>query len=321
MLICRYIALVLLFLIFGCNGKFTKEELDTAVTNATKDMYTRRQVNTEVANATKNMYTQDQVEAKVANATKDMYTRRQVNTEVANATKDMYTRRQVNTEVANATKDMYTRRQVNTEVANATKNMVSEANYNSVRDRLNEAEVKVATSKAEQTIKLAKQINFFGFDEEAGSIPGEVASHLNAAKRELKQAEQKLKNRYQAEESEKHAAKAFKMRTEIVYYSLIRYHYRLGEKYKERGEREEKQDAYQEAYEIAKQLFENGTRINSQYPLFNDIAYRLAKMGLDFYEDQRITPAEEIYELIKKYRWREGRVQKLISDLREKVGD
>ena len=288
----KYIFLVLLFFLFGCGGKYTQEQLDTAVANATENMYTQNEVNTKVANATENMYTQNEV----------------------------------NTKVANATENMYTQSEVNTKVANATKGMISKANYNSVKDQLNAAQVKAATSKAEQTIELANQINFFGFDEEAGTVPEEVVPHLNEAKQELNNAENKLNRAksnprsrdQEAKESATHATEAFKLRTEIVYYSLIRYHYRLGEKYKDR---EEKQDAYQEAYKIAKQLFENSTRIDSRSSLFNDTAYYLAKMGLDFYEDRRLTTAEEIYELIEKYRWREGRVQKLISDLREKVGD
>ena len=202
---------------------------------------------------------------------------------------------------------------------------ISEEDYEKMKSQL---QAEAVTAKVEKTIELAKQINFFGFDEETGSIPDEVVSHLNEAKRELEEAEQKLKRAetnssygYLAEKSVEHADTAFKLRTEIVYYSLIRYHYRLGEKYKERGEREEKQDAYQEAYKIAKQLFENATRIDLQSSLFNDTAYYLAKMGLDFYGDRKLATAEKIYELIKKYRWREKRVLDEIKKLDGKVGD
>ena len=345
MLIYRCISLVLLFFLFGCGVKYTQEQLDAAVEEATRDMYTQEQLDAAVKEATRDMYTQEQLDAAVKEATRNMYTQEQLDKAVEEATRNMYTQEQLDKAVEEATRNMYTQEQLDKAVEEATRNMytqeqldkaveeatkemISKADYNLVKDQLIAAQVKAATSKAEQAIELTKQINFFGFDEEAGTVPKEVVPHLNEAKQELDQAEKKLdtsksnpRYHYLAKESAMHATKAFKLRTEIVYYSLIRYHYRLGGKYKQRGEREEKQESYQEAYKIAKQLFENATRIDSQSPLFNDTAYYLAEMALDFYGDRRLTTAEEVYKLIKKYRWREGRVQKLISDLRGKVGD
>ena len=123
-------------------------------------------------------------------------------------------------------------------------------------------------------IKLAKQIDFFGFDKTDATIPGVVSSNLNEAEQELKKAEQKLIN--QPEKSVEHANKAIEIRTKIAYYFLIRYHYRLALQYKERSKNTEKL----EAYGIAKQLFENANSIDPEFSLFADTRSIVPKLLL-----------------------------------------
>ena len=65
--------------------------INTAVTNATKDMATNSSVNTAVNNAVKDKVTNTQMNSAISNATKDMATNSSVNSAINNATKDMAT--------------------------------------------------------------------------------------------------------------------------------------------------------------------------------------------------------------------------------------
>ena len=173
-----------------------------------------------------------------------------------------------------------------------------------------------ASEAAKQMIKLAEQIDFFGFDKTDATIPEVVISNLSEAEHALKKAKEKLIN--QPEKSVEHANKAIEIRTKIAYYFLIRYHYRLALQYKERSKTTEKL----EAYGIAKQLFENANSIDPEFSLFANTSFYCAQIALDYHENRYYRPAREIYrELIKKYSSQKKPVQELIDELREKVGN
>ena len=323
MLICRYIFLVLLFFIFGCGPHphpYSLEQLRNAEQNAYNaglaGGYTQEQLDAEKKKsydegynaglaAGGGGYTQEQLDAEKKKSYDEGY-----NAGLA-AGGGGYTQEQLDAEKKKSYDEGYNR---------GIREGISTEDYEKLKSRLVKVQAEVRTSKVEKTIELAKQINFFGFDEETGTVPKEVVDHLNEAKRELEQAERKLRSRYQPEKSAEHAANAFRLRTEIVYYSLIRYHYRLGEKYKELGKKDEKQEAYQEAYKIAKQLFKNATEIDSRSRLFNQIAGYLAEIGLDFLSEfpYNLTSAEEIYKTITKYKWQDRSVQKFVNQFEGK---
>ena len=169
---------------------------------------------------------------------------------------------------------------------------------------------------AERMIKLAEQIDFFGFDKTNATIPKVVVSKLHEANQQLKEAEQKLSD--QPEKSMEHASKVIEIRTKIAYYFLIRYHYRLALQYKERSKTEEKL----EAYGIVKQLFENATSNDKSFSLFADISFYCAKIALDYHKEGYYSRAKAIYnELNKSYSSQKKPVQKLIDELKDKVGN
>ncbi len=325
MLICRTFFLLLLFIVFGCGGKYTQKQFDKGIDDAEKTARVgwisneehEKKVNAAKRTARVGWISNEEHEKKVDAAEKTArvgWISNEEHEKKVNAAK--------RTARVGWISNGEHEKKVDAAKRTARQGMVSKTEYDSVVDQLRNTQKEIATSKAKQTIELAKQINFFGFAVEEGSIPDEVVSYLDKAKRELKNAEQKLKYPYTAEESAEHAAKAFKIRTEIVYYSLIRYHYRLGEKYKnERGEKDKKQEAYQEAYKIAKQLFENTTEIDPKSPLFAETFYKLAKIAIDYYTDKKVTEAGEIYKLIKKYPSQERRVLNELRKLDGKVGD
>ena len=169
---------------------------------------------------------------------------------------------------------------------------------------------------AERMIKLAEQIDFFGFDKTNATIPKVVVLKLHEANQQLKEAEQKLSD--QPEKSMEHASEVIEIRTKIAYYFLIRYHYRLALQYKERSKTEEKL----EAYGIMKQLFENATSNDKSFSLFADISFYCAKIALDYHKEGYYSRAKAIYnELNKSYSSQKKPVQKLIDELKDKVGN
>ena len=307
MLISRWIFIGLLIFVFGCG--VSKEEFNLMITDATQGLVSesdlKQEVEAAVRKATQDLVSKEDfkqgVEAAVRKATQgtqNLVSKAELKQEVRKATQGLVSKEDLKQEVEAA-------------VRKATQGLVSKA----------ELDQKVAIAKARETIQLAEQVNFFGFDEETDKVLPEVVAYIEEAKQELRNAEDKLRDAEAKEsvakskESVMHANTAFKLRAKIAYYSLIRYYYKLGKEYKDSRTSGKKMVA---EYVAAKQLFMNAIKIDSKFPLFADTSYYLAKIALDCHNEGSYQPPKEIFPELKKYYSLQGKNTKdLIDKLKE----
>jgi len=104
-----------------CEGSFSQEELDQAISDATSGLFTQEQLDQAVANATSSLFTQEQLDQAVADATSGLFTQTQIDQAVAaaEAARDLIINQkdQAISDLNAAIAEMYTNEELTQEIA------------------------------------------------------------------------------------------------------------------------------------------------------------------------------------------------------------
>ena len=75
----------------GSAGGVTTGEMNTAITNATKDLVTTEKMGTAITEATRDLVNTEKMNTAITTATRDLATTEKLSTDIANATRDLAT--------------------------------------------------------------------------------------------------------------------------------------------------------------------------------------------------------------------------------------